>query len=246
MKDRVFMGFIVVSIALFVVNTIFAGPDAALLLSLFALIVAIYELRRDNTVSVAIRECTSSVSVTAQNPVPHAGFLVAIQNRGVRLVDSRMSLSFRAPNGHGWMTIAMPQIVEGTGAHQHLERGMVAVFGWKSNEMIPGDRDWLLQLNDFEQQQPVLRLFSQSYIACEFALSGRWVRAKTCWNRFACWLSRLFDRRITAPSGEELLRLCEAIPTFSALDVRLREFQSNLGGPRTRSADDVASRPAAS
>lgn len=210
----------------FVTQTARSGFDLSLAIGLIALYLAVYEIRSNSDPWVRVRQCEASSreSVRENDGQSFSQFQIVIENRGVKLVNPTVSLSFRGPDRRGWFSLHLKEFKEAHGDCQEFERGMIAVFGWKSYELEKADKQFLSLLHDPYKQNATIRIFSQSYVAYEFPV-GNWSdRLKAKWNRLAFGVNWKLRRNVRTTDGETMLHTPTVLPTCITFQQRLMDF----------------------
>ncbi len=202
----------------------------ALVVTVFALYIAVVEVRRNNVPILSVRkcQCTFRDSIYENNQKLFAHFEIVIQNKGVTLTDPVVRLGFVDTDGCGGTSISLMEFEEIRGTQREFERSMIAAFGWKSYKLQPFQVPMFLSLNDPGKQRATFRVYSQSYLAYQFRI-GNWLdRLKRLWNAIAFRVQWPFRRTIKANDGSDRLYIPEWLPTFVTLEWQLIQLVEHL------------------
>lgn len=207
-----------------------------LAVAVVAILLAIVEMRRGNSVVLRLRRCQYSgrQAVDENRGQAFSELNIVVANKGISLHAMTATIGFRAADGHGWYTLPVPRIERG-GDGDEFARGMVAQFTFKTYKMDKHDRGFLLALQDPGKQDAVLEFWSQGYLAARFQIGGQWDRLKELWNKLAFWV----NWNMLTYRWKGMLRTWFELPQLPQLSVHLMDLRKTIERERAESASNL-------
>lgn len=219
-------------------------PYFALIVALGAWWVSWRESRRSNTVIVKLRRFSSQLTETQAGRAYELE--VWILNAGVQIQNLSIALGFAGPGKSGNFQVAIPLSDHSKAVASTFLRGTTASF-----LLSTADKDacrFLGGLRDFDEQRPVVNVYSSSFLACSFPVYSRWDGFRNVWNSVSFRLS--FKRRVgDGMHGKGVFKTYQ-LPYFVIRSEKLRFFlngtENDRGGNITAGAvaDDRSRRVA--
>lgn len=106
-------------------------------------------------------------------------FSIAIKNQGLPIPEMAVSLTFQEKDGLGRLTCPLSSIDIVTGESARIANnvlcGLVVKFGFLSDKMSQGDKQFLARLVDFREQDAAIRVYCGGYQVESFQLY--------CWSQ---------------------------------------------------------------
>ena len=180
-----------------------------------------------------------SSCLTSRVGVPDARELeVWIVNAGMQMQNLSMALAFAGRGKSGTCHVPIPLSDHSKSAASAFLRGTAASF-----VLSTADKQaclWLGALRDFEEQRPVINVYSDSFLARSFPIYSRWDGLRRLWNRLSFRLS--FNRRVgEGHDGKGVFKTYQ-LPHFVIRSEKLRFF---LKGVREEPGGNAAGRAVA-
>lgn len=207
-------------------------PYLATIAALGAWWVSWRESRRGNRVIVKLRRFSSHEYVSAAGETYELE--VWIVNAGIQMQNISIALGFAGPGKSGICHLPIPLSDHSKNVASTFLRGTTASF-----LLSTGDKDAcrsLGGLRDFDEQRPVIDVYSSSFLACSFPIYSRWDGFRKLWNRLSFRLS--FMRRVGDGHDGKGVFTTHQLPYFEVRSEKLRFF---LDGVRKDTADDRSS-----
>ena len=101
-------------------------------------------------------------------------------------------------------------------------KGMIVEFGLKSYQMSSENKAFLARLKDPREQDAVICVYSQDYLAASFRVGGWLDRLKSRWNSVAFRFNNLFTRRVG--KRKDAIRMYEVLPRFKTFEQHIKDF----------------------
>ncbi len=176
------------------------------------------ESRRSNRVIVKLRRFSSHEHATAAGEAYELE--VWIVNAGIQMQNISIALGFAGPGKSGTCQVPIPLSDHSKSVASTFLRGTTASF-----ILSTADKDACRfhgLLRDFEEQRPVINVYSSSFLACSFPIYSRWDTFRKLWNRLCFRLS--FKRRVgEGCEGKGVFRTYQ-LPYFQVRSEELRFF----------------------
>jgi hypothetical protein len=205
--------------------------------------VGLRESRRNNTVVLSIRRCSSSEVVSRdENELrPFAQLTLILRNHGLPLYGPRVWLTWVPKPGYGPCSFALERCDAARFSRGPLLKGMVAEFGLKSYELDAMRLEFLAELQDPRRQRARFCVHSQGYLATEFWIGGLRDKLKGRWNAFAFRVNRLCKTRVWQnDQGVRRVKTPRILPTVTSLEFQLKEFLRILRYDLKQASEDQA------
>ncbi|MEI8368708.1 MAG: hypothetical protein WCJ31_09755 [Planctomycetia bacterium] len=208
---------------------------AALVTAVFAIVIAIGEMRRNGSVVLSVEEATFS---GRQDIKVNAGefyreLRILVRNNGVALHNIRACLEFAEELPHtAWhrLPLDVNKDIYGEGP---FSKGMLAEFRWLSYELDCGSIQTLTLLRDCKKQRAVLRVYSQRYLAYTRPTTGVLPRAFAYCNKWIQLANIKSLRRVGKNSeGHDVVDSLVRFPTFVNVEGALMMFVESLKRPQ--------------
>ena len=155
---------------------------------------------------------------------------VWIVNGGIQMQNISIALGFAGRGKSGSCHLPIPLSDHSKSVASTFLRGTTASF-----LLSTADKDacrFLGGLRDFDEQRPVINVYSNSFLACSFPIYSRWDGFRKLWNRLSFRLS--FKRRVgDGHDGKGVFKTYQ-LPYFVIRSEKLRFF---LDGVRKGAAD---------
>jgi hypothetical protein len=201
----------------------------ALVVALTALVLTLFEIRRNRSVVLRIRQVQGGkiFSLTENNQKEFGRFCIHLENRGRSLHDVQVSLQFRGKDGCGWISTPLQRRdnhdemrpINGTG---EFALGMIGYFGLKSYE----NTQWqtvLHMLEDPAKQGAIVVVGSHGYVAKHFKIGDGMDLIKKRWNEFTWRINPRFDTWVTVQKRR--FRKCgNILPVFPTIQQPLQHY----------------------
>lgn len=190
------------------------------------------ESRRTNRVIVKLRRFSSKFSVTAAGRAHELE--VWIVNAGIQMQNISIALDFAGRGKSGSCHLPIPLSDHSKSVASTFLRGTTASFMLSTTDKEACR--FLGGLRDFDEQRPVINVYSSSFLACSFPIYSRWDGFRKLWNALSFRLS--FNRRVgEGCDGKGVFKTYE-LPYFVIRSEMLRFF---MDGVRKGTADDRSS-----
>lgn len=106
---------------------------------------------------------------------------------------------------------------------------MIVEFTVRSHELDQFGRHALSQIENVHEQDVVVYVFSQGYLAATLKPGSVGERIVTLWNRLAYRVNRLFEKKIGKnPEGLDLVSTPEPLPRRPVLKFHIEGFAHDL------------------
>jgi hypothetical protein len=204
---------------------------AALATAVVSIWIAIREVRLNNTVAITVEDASESTRRVYgfNNEQPFHEFRVLIRNRGVTLhgVKARIEFAAALPQT-GWLAIPLTPNGEVVGDGQ-FARGMIAEFRWRSCDVDATDTQMLKALKNSREQNAVVRIYSQNYLAWTKRVAGV---VPDCLKYLNRWL-HLANRQSLysigkSTRGGKVYAYRYRLPTFVDIETPLKRFIESI------------------
>ncbi len=176
------------------------------------------ESRRSNRVILKMRRFSSSFTQTAVGTAYELEVWIA--NAGIQMQNISIALGFAGPGKSGNCHLPIPLSDHSKSVASTFLRGTTASF--MLSTVDERACQMLGALRDFDEQRPVINVYSSSFLACSFPIYNRLDRFTKLWNRLSFRLS--FKRRVgDGHDGKGVFKTYQ-LPYFEVRSEKLRFF----------------------